>query len=329
MSSHAAEGPYFDELEPGLVFDTAPGVTLTEGRAAAHQAILGDRFRLALDDALARDVTGGSLASPALVWNVAIGQSTLATQHVKANLFYRNLALLRQPAIGDTLRTTTTVAGLRENARREGRAPTGLAALHIRTVDQEERPVLDFYRCAMLPLRGAAPTGFADDLSMIGGGSAVVPATECVPDWSLERWTAAVGSSRSPEPGTVIAVVGGDVVSSAPELARLTTNLAAVHHDQRAGGGTRLVYGGHTIGIALAQATRALPDLVTVLAWQSCDHVGPVREGDTLRSRIVIDASQEVAGGWRLLDLRSEVEADGGSEPRAVLDWRFTALAAG
>ncbi|RHW25700.1 acyl dehydratase [Nocardioides immobilis] len=329
MSSHAAEGPYFDELEPGLVFDTAPGVTLTEGRAAVHQAILGDRLRLALDDALARDVTGGSLASPALVWNVAIGQSTLATQHVKANLFYRNLTLLRQPAIGDTLRTTTTVAGLRENVRREGRAPTGLAALHMRTVDQEERPVLDFYRCAMLPLRGSAPTGFADDLSTIGGGSEVVPVAECVPDWSVERWTAGVGPSRPLEPGAVIEVVGGDVVSGAPELARLTTNLAAVHHDQRAGGGTRLVYGGHTIGIALAQATRALPDLVTVLAWQSCDHVGPVREGDTLRSRIVIEASQEVAGGWRLLDLRSEVEADGGSEPRPVLDWRFTALAAG
>ena len=41
----------------------------------------------------------------------------------------------------------------------------------------------------------------------------------------------------------------GDVVSSAPELARLTLNIAATHHDSRVGG-RRLVYGGHTIGLA-------------------------------------------------------------------------------
>lgn len=328
MSSRGAEGPYFDELRVGKVFDAAPGMTLTEGRAAVHQAIIGDRLRLALDDALAHDVTGGRFASPALVWNVAIGQSTLATQHVRANLFYRNLTLLRQPRIGDTLRTTTTVVGLRENARREGRTPTGLAALHMRTVDQDARPVLDFYRCAMLPLRGTAPTGLADDLSTIGSADERVSAAACVPDWSVEPWNATIGTSGVPESGTVIEVVGGDVVSSAPELARLTTNLAAVHHDQRAGGGNRLVYGGHTVGIALAQATRALPDLVTVLSWQSCDHVGPVREGDTLRSRIIVEGSQQVAGGWMLVELRSEVEADGDPEPRPVLDWRFTALVA-
>jgi hypothetical protein len=56
-----------------------------------------------------------------------------------------------------------------------------------------------------------------------------------------------------------------DVVSSAPELARLTLNIAATHHDSRVGG-QRLVYGGHTIGPALAQASRLPPNLATVLA---------------------------------------------------------------
>ena len=66
----------------------------------------------------------------------------------------------------------------------------------------------------------------------------------------------------------------GDVVSSAPELARLSLNIAATHHDERVAG-QRLVYGGHTIGLAPAQATRALPNLVTVVSWDSCDHTGP------------------------------------------------------
>ena len=137
----------------GQVFDWAPSATLTAGLAAAHQAILGDRLRLALDADLCAAVTGtpGPLAHPALVCNVAIGQSTLVTQRVKANLFYRGLTFHRFPVIGDTIYTRTEVVGLRANSVKPGRAPTGLAALRMTTIDQADRLVLDFYRCAMLP----------------------------------------------------------------------------------------------------------------------------------------------------------------------------------
>lgn len=323
-----AEGPYFDELERGQVFDSAPGCTLTEGRAASFQAITGERLRLPLDQHLAHAVCGGAVASPALVWNVAIGQSTVATHHVKANLFYRRLALLRQPLLGDTIRTTTTVVGLRENARKEGRAPTGLAALRINTVDQEGRPVLDFYRCAMLPLRDSAATGHDDDLSSVGADAAPHQTSTLLPAWDVEAWRSSTAGVGDLESGTRIVVQGGDVVTSAPELARLTLNIASVHHDQRAGGASRLVYGGHTIGLALAQLTRALPDIATVLEWESCDHLGPVREGDTLRSVVTV-TSRESLGDWALLGVRIEVEADGasmGDAARPVLDWRLTVL---
>ena len=84
--------------------------------------------------------------------DVAIGQSTLVTQRVKANLFYRGLTFHRFPVIGDTLFTRTEVVGLKQNSAKPGRAPTGLAALRMTTVDGVGRLVLDFYRCAMLPL---------------------------------------------------------------------------------------------------------------------------------------------------------------------------------
>lgn len=323
MSATQVGGPYFDELDVGQVFDSAPGCTLTEGRAAQHQAIVGDRWRLALDDHLARQVAGAPVASPALVWNVAIGQSTLVTQRVRANLFYRRLALLRQPLISDTLRTTTTVVGLRENTRREGRPATGLAALHMQTVDQEGRKVLDFYRCAMLPLSpGAGPTGRADDLDAIGTELPPADPATLVPRWDRSAFVAAA-PGVVPAAGEVLALATGDVVSSAPELARLTLNVAAVHHDRFAGGGQRLVYGGHTIAVAASQLTRALPDVATILAWDSCDHTGPVHEGDTLTTRITVERVVPVAG-WHVLDLRAEVTADG---ERPVLDWRFSALA--
>ena len=137
----------------GQVFDWAPSATLSSGLAAAHQAIVGDRMRLALDAVLCTAVTGapGPLAHPALVCDVAIGQSTLVTQRVKANLFYRGLTFHRFPVIGDTIYTRTEVVGLRANSVKPGRAPTGMAALRMITIDQADRLVLDFYRCAMLP----------------------------------------------------------------------------------------------------------------------------------------------------------------------------------
>jgi len=314
-------GPFFDDLFVGQVFDTAPGCTLTPGRAAQHQAIVGDRWRLALDAHLAREVAGAEVVSPALVWNVAIGQSTLATQRVRANLFYRQLALLRQPTVGDTLRTTAEVVGLRESSRRAGRPPPGLAALRMRTVDQHGTPVLDFYRCAMLPVREGVETGHRDDLGEIG--RELVDPAGLVPDWDRAAFVAAVGASPAPVPGDVYDVASGDVVSSAPELARLTLNIAAVHHDGAAAGGERLVYGGHTIAVAASQVLRALPEVVTVLAWESCDHLGPVHEGDTLTTRVTVEGVEVARGGWHVVGLRAEVTAD---RERPVLEWRFSAL---
>src|SRR5271163_2055375 len=162
-------GPFFEDLQVGLVADSAPALTLTEGVAAAHGAIVGDRMRLALDAELSRRVLGSALAHPALVWDVANGQSTLFTQRVIANLFYRGFMFRRAPSIGDTLYTTTEVVGLRQNRPRSGRAATGLAALRVRTVDQKGRDVLDYTRCAMLPLRNPeGQTGHNADLEKIG-----------------------------------------------------------------------------------------------------------------------------------------------------------------
>lgn len=325
-------GPYFDDLAVGQVFDWAPSMTLTSGVASAHQAILGDRMRLALDAELAHAVTGvpGALAHPALVCDVSIGQSTLVTARVKANLFYRGLRFHRFPAIGDTLFTRTEVVGLRQNSAKPGRTPTGLAGLRMTTIDHVGRLVLDFHRCAMLPLSpGTGDTGHDDDLSEIGA--------EPTPDLESPalRWDATAFRERVPGPHFSADMAGlvlrssADVVTSAPELARLTLNIAAVHHDFRdTGNRARLVYGGHTIGLALAQATRLLPNLATVLSWQSCAHTGPVYEGDTLYSDLHIERAVQLPGDrGGMLDLRSVVFAVAPNDSdRAVLDWRYRVL---
>src|ERR1700722_8225771 len=233
-ATQTVSGPFFDDLHVGLVADSAPSLTLTEGVAAAHAAIVGDRMRLALDTELSRRVLGSALAHPALVWDVANGQSTLFTQRVIANLFYRGFLFRRAPSIGDTLYTKTEVVGLKQNRPRPGRAATGLAALRIRTTDQKGRAVLDYTRCAMLPLRDPeCQTGHNSDLETIG--AELEPRTLPVPieGWDLKAFREAAPGLHFADlvVGTIWEVTGGDVVSAAPELARLTLNIAMAHHD--------------------------------------------------------------------------------------------------
>ncbi|MGH2947261.1 MAG: acyl dehydratase, partial [Solirubrobacteraceae bacterium] len=148
----------------------------------------------------------------------------------------------------------------------------------------------------------------------------VVGAGEPVPEGSAQE----VVASGEPVPeGWAQEIEGGDVVDAAPALARLTLNVAMAHLDAGAAAhGRRLVYGGHTIGLAAAQATRALPSLVTILGWHAADHTAPVFEGDTLRSRLELERREPLPGGGHLLHLRSHVTSDAGP----VLDWRFVAV---
>ena len=201
-------GPFFDDLEVGYVERGAPDLTLTAGHAAAHQAILAGRLRLALAAPLARRVLGSDrlLAHPSLVCD---------------------------------------------------------AVLRIVTVDQESRPVLDFTRCAMLPL--SDPGRVTDHADPIEGE----------PRRERRRCRQLGARARSPD-----------------------AQRRDGHHDARFGqGGRRLVYGGHTIGIAAGQLTRALPNLATIVAWHSCDHVAPVFEGDALTSTVELERAEALPQG--------------------------------
>ncbi|MBA2280051.1 MAG: acyl dehydratase [Acidimicrobiia bacterium] len=323
-------GPYFEDLVVGQVFDDAPGLTLTTGHAAVHQAIVGDRLRLPLDATLSAAVTGHDqpVVHPSLVCDVAIGQSTGPSQRVKANLFYRGLVLLQPVFIGDTLRTATEVVALKQNRPVSG---TGLVALRVSTTNQRDEPVIDFWRCPILPRRDAdAATGHADSFDSIPEALDLEPIKASVPlHFDLDAFRRAVppGPEGAATSGTTFAVIGRDTVTAAPELARLTLNIAMTHHDGGTSAhGRRLVYGGHTIGIAAAHAARALPDLVTILAWRGCDHTGPVDEGDILSTELTIVDIHPLDGGGRIVDLRAIVTSEHDGESAPVLDWRFLGL---
>ena len=329
-SAIGMDGPFYDDLRIGDRFDTAPAIRLTDGIAAVHHAIVGGRLRLAFDADLSASVTGQQepFAAPALVWDIAIGQSTQVTQRAIANLFYRGLFFRRAPSIGDTLKTVTTIIGLRSASAKPGRPPRGLVTMRIATSDQDDRPVLDFCRCAMLPARNEDGSGAQGETDLPRSELTAIQTAVAVEGWNLKAYRKAVQGQHFSElrAGTVHRLAGGDVVSSAPELARLTMNLATIHHDSTQSG-QRLVYGGHTIGLAAAQLTRVFPSLVTILGWHDCDHLGPVHEGDTLHCEITVERCEALPNGGGLGHLRSLVRAtDLAGKVSDVLDWRLIGL---
>lgn len=330
------EGPWFEDLERGLGF-TAPSITITEGHAAIYQAIFGDRLRLPLDHELSRRITGHErpLAHPLLAINVAIGQTTWATQRVKANLFYRGLSLQTMVHLGDTLTTHSRIVALRRNRAQPGREPTGIAVLEMTTVNQHAQPVLHFWRAPMLPCRGSAPEGWHDDeLSLYDARPPIDLAALGVP---FARWSATALAAMSPSAPAARADVryridARDTVTLAPELVRLTLNMAMAHLDPgRAYLGERLAYGGHVISMAFAQAVRALPDLIAPVAWERCEHLAPVREGDRLRSEVTVltITRRDATTTWLQLRIEAFASHDQPEVEARVLDWTLVALARG
>jgi 2-methylfumaryl-CoA hydratase len=320
------KGPYADDLTLGTPLPAAPAITITEGLTAAYQAVTGDGLRLPLSSPLTVEVTGRTepLVNPALALQVAIGQSTVATRLVVANLFYRDVALLRQVHVGDTLSTTVTPIAL-ELTRPGPRQRRAKVALRIETMDQDGYAVCRFERVALLPCRVAASVttfgsvGRADSDRSLADFRGYVPGT-----WSVRAFPATglppAQSWRDPLP---------DVVTSGLELVRLTQNLAAAHRDPAAGqDGRRLVYGGHTVGLAQASLSRACPGLITVLGWRSCDHVAPVFENDVLDFEVTtldrLDLDHGALVGFRV---NATARRDGQDDDSlTVLDWKPVAL---
>ena len=104
-----------------------------------------------------------------------LGSVSIANNSIKATLPSQSITLFVIPA-GKITSVPT--------------APTGLAALRMTTIDQADRLVLDFYRCAMLPLSpGAGPNAaeHADDLSKVGAD--LIPPPSAIEGWRSRIFT--------------------------------------------------------------------------------------------------------------------------------------------
>ena len=330
-----SDAPWFEDFAVGDDFSEVPAITLTDGHAAVHQAIFGDRLRLPLDRELSQKVTGmkQAMVNPSLVCNMAIGQTTIPSQRVMGNLFYRGLVFKQPVFVGDTLTTTTKVVGLKQNKPKPGRAASGMVALEIHVQNQQGETVLLFWRCPMIPCRDPeAKTGHSDSFDVMPESLEIGALKSAVPSWDLVTFrTSNADHHYDNLPlGQLLLVEARDTVTLAPELVRLTMNMAMTHTDAtRSVYGKRLVYGGHTISIAAAQLARIFPNMVTIIGWYHCDHVAPVFEQDIVRTQVTIVEKHSLAEGG-IVDLHVEAfvlrDPSDTTVETKVLDWKMAAL---
>ena len=167
-------GPMYEDFSVGATLPPLPALTLTEADNSFYRAVTGDQHALAADAAAYRAIGGSSaLVNPALVMQVSIGQSTMATRQAIANLYYRQVRVLRPVEVGETLATVTTVLGLSDSSPK-GDQHRGKVWLGI-TTSSDGDPVVSYERCALVRARGTSAMGHADE---IPGPSGATPFDE-------------------------------------------------------------------------------------------------------------------------------------------------------
>lgn len=319
------DGPFYDQLSVGEELPRQPSITLDEGMAALYQSWVGERLPMALDAGVYEAVTGtpGRLASPGLVMQLSIGLSTTISRRAIANLFYRDVRLVRPIVLGDSVATVVTVAALADGSHKEGRDRRGKVLVDILTTANGE-PAVEYQRCPMLPqAQHETAPGHHDDLGEDGDVDLASYAALVPTHWDF----APLGSPTDWAVGETISDPTRDIIDGATGMARLTHNLAMVHRDvEKSPYPQRLVYGGHVVGLAQASLSRVLPGMATVVGWQACAHTGPAFEGDLLSfTHTLLDTAP--AGSGRVFTIRVEGVAVRDDGEASVLDWTLIAVA--
>ena len=314
-----SDGPYYEDMEKGLIFPAPPAVVLDSGLASVYQSIAGEALPLVLDPKLCREVTGTEqrIVSPGLLLHLSIGASTVATKKVIANLFYRNVRLLRPVFLGEVIHTTTEVVALQDSRSTGKGTLRGKVLLKITTYANDEK-VLEYYRAPLVRLKGTELPGHNDDL-----GSDIELNLNDYKRSSYEDWKLpSLQKYEQHIPSGVINDPLKDVVDQALALVRLTQNVASVHRDVNASPyPNRLVYGGHTVALAQASLSRIFTNTATILGWHTCNHTGPVFEEDLLSFEHEVIDKQEYASG-NIIAVRSRVFVHrDNEEPQEVLEW--------
>ncbi len=308
-------GRFFEDYRLGEVIDHAVPRTLSGGERALYHALYPSRGALHSSDEFARAC--GLDQSPLddlITFHTVFGKTVPdISLNAVANLGYAEGRWLVPVWPGDTLRSQSTVIGLKENSN----GTSGVVWVRTRGLNQHGVTVLEFVRWVMVKKRGTgpAPDPVVPDLAK------VVQARDLVIPQGLDFTAYDFALAGEPHRwadyavGEMIDHVDGVTLEEAEHMlaTRLWQNTAKVHFDatQRPDG-KRLIYGGHVISLARALSFNGLANAQLIVALNGGAHANPCFAGDTVRAwSQVLDKAETAAPGVGVLRLRLVAVRDG------------------
>ena len=333
-------GRFFEEYRLGEVISHAVPRTVTQGERALYHALYPARHALYSSDVFAQAC--GLPASPLddlIGFHVVFGKTVPdVSLNAVANLGYAQGRWLAPVWPGDTLRSQSTVIGLKQNSNGQS------GVVYVRTLgtNQHNQPVLDYVRWVMVKKRdldAPAPATVLPELA------ATVAAQDLVIPQGLDFTRYDFTQSGEPHRwgdyalGEVIDHVDGVTIEEAEHMlaTRLWQNTAKVHFDatQRPDG-RRLIYGGHVISLARALSFNGLANAQMIVALNAGAHANPCFAGDTVRAwSQVLDCAPTSAPGVGAIRLRLVATKGGAGDlrgpdgkylPEVLLDLDYWAL---
>jgi 2-methylfumaryl-CoA hydratase len=332
-------GRFFEDYRLGEVILHASPRTVGLGERALYHALYPERRAVVSSDEFARSV--GLAASPLddlIAFHTVFGKTVPdISLNAIANLGYAEGRWLRSVWPGDTLRSQSTVIGLKETSS----GASGVVWVRTVGLNQHDQPVLEYVRWVLVRKRRREVLVQVVVPELAGS---VAPETLVLPEGlDFSRYDFALAG----EPhrwgdyavGEVIDHVDAVTVEEAEHMlaTRLWQNTAKVHFDatQREDG-RRLIYGGHVISLARALSFNGLANAQFMVALNAGAHVNPCLAGDTVRAwSEVLDRAETPVPSVGALRLRlvatrgaaGELRgADGKYLPDVLLDLDYWAL---
>jgi 2-methylfumaryl-CoA hydratase len=309
-------GRFFEDYRLGEVIAHAVPRTVSGGERALYHALYPARHALHSSDAFAQAC--GLPRSPLddlLAFHVIFGKTVPdISLNAVANLGYAEGRWLASLWPGDTVRSESTVIGLKENSNGQ----SGVVWVRTRGVNQHGAPLMDYVRWVMVRKRRAeAPAPEA----VVPALAPAVAAADLVIPQGLDFSRYDVALAGEPHRwgeyalGERIDHVDGVTVEEAEHMmaTRLWQNTAKVHFDRTVRpDGQRLIYGGHVMSMARALSFNGLANAQMIVALNGGAHANPCFAGDTVRAwSEVLDKAPTSAPGVGAIRLRLVAVKDG------------------
>jgi Acyl dehydratase len=347
MTIKTNPGNFFEDFRMGQELIHATPRTVTEGDVALYTGLFGMRFAMNSSAEFARGM--GLPAAPLedfLAFHFVFGKTVPdISLNAVANLGYAQGKFGVPVYPGDTISTTSTVIGLRQN--KDGKS--GVVYVRSVGVNQTGATVLDYCRWVMVRKKdesAPAPEPVTPELpEAVAAADLTVPEGLHVRDYN----TALAGSPYLWDDymaGEKIDHVDGMTIEEAEHMiaTRLYQNTAKVHFDevmQKASRfGRRLIYGGHIISLARSLSFNGLANAFKVVAINGGRHVSPTFAGHTIYAWSEVLQKLEIPGRSDVGALRIRTIAtkdkprsdfilkddQGNYDPAVALDFDYTVL---